>query len=222
MAHRAGSGRTGADGITPQDRVRRGVLTRLLHGEPVDLASLSMSTRLPEGAVEEAMAALHAGGAIHRAGGVVVAAYPLSGVPTRHRLSFGGTTAYANCAIDALAVPFLVDEAVSLNSDCAECGVAITVQMHGEHVLAAIPEFPVVFVVARDCCETGPAVVTRCPHINFFCGADHASRWRAAHPARSGSLLRLAEALAEARKHFARTIRLVRDARQEEPQRTRP
>lgn len=220
MAQRAGS--AGADRITPQDRVRREVLTRLLHGHPVDLASLSTSTRLTQAAVEEAMAALHAGGAIHRADGVVVAAYPLSGVPTRHWLRFGGTTAYANCAIDALAVPFMVDEAVSLTSDCAQCGAAITVQMHGEHVLAAIPDSPVVFAVARDCRETGPAVVTRCPRINFFCDADHASRWRAARPARVGRLLRLAEAIAEARKHFDRTIRLVRDTRREGPQRTRP
>ncbi|HKV43930.1 MAG TPA: alkylmercury lyase family protein [bacterium] len=133
-------------------------------------------------------------------------------MPTRHRLTSDKTTAYACCALDALAVPFLVDDPATLVSDCAECGGAITVRVHGEHVLATSPEAPMVFYVARDCCAAGPAIVTRCPFINFFCGAEHAGHWLAAHPDRSGPLLALPEAIAEARRHFDRTIRLVRNA----------
>ena len=196
-----------------QDRVRRVTLERLLRGEPVNLTSLSASTGLAEADVEAALAALHAAGAVYQVDGAFVAAYPLSGVPTRHRLSIGATTAYANCAIDALAVPFMVDELVSIASDCAECVAAITVRMRGERVLAAAPESMVVFYVARDCCEAGPAVLTRCPHINFFCSPEHASRWLVAHPERSGPVLGLPEAIARARERFDQTIWLIRGAR---------
>lgn len=199
-------------GTPSQDRVRRAVLTGLLFRSPVDTAALSVATGLPEAAVEEALAALSEGGAIHRSGGVVVAAYPLSAVPTGHRLHVGRTTTYACCAIDALGIPFLVDGPVNLASECAECGRAITVRMDGERVLAVAPESPVVFYVERGCCETGPAVITRCPHINFFCDAGHASRWLADRRDLRGPLLGLPQAIAAAREHFDQAIRLVREA----------
>jgi hypothetical protein len=198
-------------GTSSQGRVWRAVLTRLLFRSPVDTASLSVATGLPEAAVEEALAALSDGGVIHRAGRVVVAAYPLSGVPTRHRLHVGRTTTYACCAIDALAIPFLVDGPVNLSSECAECGEAITVRMDGERVLTVAPESPIVFYVERGCCETGPAVITRCPNINFFCGAVHASRWLADRQDLRGPLLGLPQAIAAAREQFDRAIRLVRE-----------
>jgi hypothetical protein len=198
-------------GTSSQNRVWRAVLTRLLFRSPVDTASLSVTTGLPDAAVEEALAALRDAGVIHRAGGIVVAAYPLSGVPTRHRLHVGGTTTYACCAIDALAIPFLVDGPVNLASECAECDESITVRMDGERVLAVAPESPIVFYVERGCCETGPAVITRCPHINFFCGVEHASRWLADRRDLRGPLLSVPQAIAAAREQFDRAIRLVRE-----------
>lgn len=191
-------------------RVRKAVLQRLLRSEPADLAALSTSTRLRPHEVAQALSKLSELGAIHLMDGVLIAAYPLSGVPTRHRVRRNGTVIYANCALDALAVPFMVDEIVSIESDCAHCGKATTLQMNGDRVLAAHPGSLVVFHVARECCETGPAILTRCPHINFFCGTDHADRWRADNPGRPGDVLSLRQAIARARERFASTISLVR------------
>lgn len=208
-----------ANGVSPMPhgkvtglevRVRTAVFRRLLRGEPADLAALSTSTRLRPDEVAEALSKLSELGAIHVMDGMLIAAYPLSGVATRHRVRRNGTIIYANCALDALAVPFMVDEIVSIESDCAHCGQATTVQMSGDRVLAADPCSLVVFHVARDCCETGPAVLTRCPHINFFCGTDHADRWLAGHPGRLGDVLSLPQAIARARERFASTIGLVR------------
>jgi hypothetical protein len=191
-------------------RVRKAALRRLLCGEPADLAALSTSTRLHPHEVAQALSRLSELGAIHVGDGVLIAAYPLSGVATRHRVRRNGTIIYANCALDALVVPFMVDEIVSIESDCAHCGQATTVQMSSDRVLAAHPGSLVVFHVARDCCEAGPAVLTRCPHINFFCGTDHADRWLAGNPGRLGDVLSLSQAVARARERFASTISLVR------------
>jgi hypothetical protein len=191
-------------------RIRRAVLRRLLQGEPADLASLSTSTRLSPEEVVQALSKLNELGGIHVVDGALTAAYPLSGVPTRHRIRRDGAIIYANCAIDALAVPFMVDDIVRIESDCAHCGKAIMMQMSGEHIQAVHPGSLVVFHVARECCEAGPAILTRCPHINFFCGTDHADRWRADNPGRLGDVLSLRQAIARARERFASTISLVR------------
>jgi hypothetical protein len=191
-------------------RVHQVVLRRLLRGEPADLAALSASTRLRPDEVAQVVSKLSEFGAIHVMDGVLIAAYPLSGLATRHRVRRDGTIVYANCALDALAVPFMVDEIVSIESDCAHCGKATALQMNGDRILAVHPGSLVVFHVSRDCCEAGPAVFTRCPHINFFCGTDHADRWLAANPGRSGDVLSLPQAVARARGRFASTISLVR------------
>ncbi len=187
------------------------VLKRLLRGDQVSPASLSLGTGLTAGEAEAALARLDAAGALYMADGTVSAAYPLSGIPTRHRLSIGGETTYANCTIDALAVPFMVDEPVRIESECAHCGGPVTVQMSGDRVLADQPAAPVVLYVAPgERCEAGPAVLTRCPYINFFCEDEHLSRWQAAHPEPPGSLLPLAEAIMRTRDLFGLVIRLVR------------
>jgi len=197
---------------TLEVRVRKALLRRLLQGEPADLASLSASARLRAEEVAQALAKLNETGAIHVVDGALTAAYPLSRVPTRHRIRRDGMIIYANCAIDALAVPFMVDEIVSIESDCAHCGETMTMQLNGDRVLAALPVSLVVFHVARDCCEAGPAILTRCPYINFFCGTDHADRWRVDNLGWWGDVLSLPQAIARARERFASTISLVRSA----------
>jgi hypothetical protein len=189
------------------------VLKRLLRGEPVDPDSLSGATGLTPEIVGAALVALDSAGAFHLSGGTLVAAYPLSAVPTRHRLRIGRSVTYANCAVDALAVPSMADGRVDVESQCAQCGTAITIQMIGDRVLAAQPETPVVFHVASDCCEAGPPVLTRCPHINFFCGQEHARRWLAAHAERRGDILSLPQAIVRAREIFDRVISSAGGAR---------
>jgi hypothetical protein len=172
---------------------------------------LGPGTGLTPAEVEAALIRLHAAGALYLADGMIKAAYPLSGVPTRHRLTIGRTTAYANCALDALAAPFMVNEPVRIESECAHCGRSVTVQMRGDQVAAAEPAAPMVFCVAAgDCGEAGPAVLTRCPYINFVCGAEHAAGWQTAHAERPGRALQLTEAITLARERFDGVIRLLR------------
>jgi alkylmercury lyase-like protein len=198
-------------GLEPNDvRVLAEILRQLLRAEPVDAPVLCAGAGLSRADVESALRRLDAAGIVYADGGSVSAAYPLSAVPTRHRVRIGARTAYANCAVDALAVPLMVDEAVWIESACGHCGAAIAVAAHGERIVESRPAAPVVFHVHRDCCGAGPAVLTRCPHINFFCDASHAQRWLAAHPTLSGDVLPLVQAAARARDRFASIIRLSR------------
>jgi len=196
---------------SPEVSVWAAVLRRLLRGESADLASIGATAGLTAETVAAALASLSASGAIYLSNGTVAAAYPLSGVPTQHRVRHAGTTVYACCAIDALAVPSMVGESATMESRCAHCDQAITVQMRSDRILSSRPEDVVVFHVARECCGTGPTVLTRCPRINFFCGHDHLSRWRDANPGLTGDTLTLSQAVPRACEIFASTINLVRD-----------
>jgi hypothetical protein len=192
------------------DRVRAAILRHALHAQPVTLDSLAVATRLTPEDVKAALAALHETGAIYLRDGTVIAAYPFSLAPTRHRVSISGLTAYANCAVDALAVPPMADVPAHVSSACGHCGVPVTLTMRGDRILESQPAAPVVFYLDKDCCAPGPAVLTRCPHIQFFCDRDHAGQWQGAHPEHRGTVLDVADAAAFASQHFAVAIRAVR------------
>ena len=189
------------------------VLRRLLGGASVDPAALSAATGLTLVRVGGALERLHAEGTIFLSDGIVIAAYPFSAVPTRHRILCEGTTSYACCAIDALAVSSMMDSPATVESRCARCDREVGVRMRGGRVLACHPAVPVVFYVHRDCCEAGPTVLVRCPHINFFCESGHADRWLAQNRRLAGDTLTLDQGVIRAREIFASAISLVQGAR---------
>ena len=196
--------------MSPDGRVRTAIFHHALHAQPVTLESLAAATRLAPEQVTGALVALHETGAIYLSDGAVIAAYPFSLVPTRHRMTIGGVTAYANCAVDALAVPPMADEPAHVSSTCGRCGAPVTVTMRGGRLLESQPAAPVVFYPDKDCCAPGPAVLTRCPYIQFFCDRDHAARWQESHPELHGMVLDVADAAAFASRHFDNAIRTVR------------
>lgn len=191
-------------------RVRTAVLHHALRARPVTSESLAAVTGLAVEDVEAALAALQEMGAIYLRDRAVIAAYPFSLVPTPHRVTIEGITVYANCAVDALAVPPMADGPAQVSSACGQCGAPLTVTMRGDRIIESEPAAPVVFYLDKDCCAPGPAVLTRCPHIQFFCGRDHAARWQEAHPDRRGAALDLTAAQAFASRHFAHAIQAVR------------
>jgi hypothetical protein len=74
--------------------VRTAILRYALHTQPATLESLAVPTRLTPEDVKAALAALHQAGAIYLRDGAVIAAYPFSLVPTQHRVTVAGVTAY--------------------------------------------------------------------------------------------------------------------------------
>jgi mercuric reductase len=200
--------------MTNQDeRVWTAILRHALHAQPVTLESLAAATGLTPGDVATALVALHETGAIYLRDRAVIAAYPFSLVPTRHGVAIAGASAYANCAVDALAVPPMVDEPARVSSTCGHCGAPVAVTMRGDRILETQPQAPVIFYLDTDCCAPGPAVLTRCPHIQFFCDRVHAGRWQEAHPEHRGTVLDVADAAAFASQHFSAAVRAVRQLR---------
>src|SRR2546428_7392560 len=87
------------------DRVHAAVLHELLLRQTPTIERLARVTGLPALAVDDVMARLKEGGAVvGDRSGTVVAAYPLSGIPTSHLVALGMAAPWANCAVDALAV----------------------------------------------------------------------------------------------------------------------
>jgi hypothetical protein len=67
---------------------------------------------------QEVLSALHRGDYVRLdTAGRIVAAYPFSPGPTRHRVTLpGGRTVFAMCAIDALGIPAMLDTDAKIDS----------------------------------------------------------------------------------------------------------
>jgi len=93
----------------------REILDRLVaDGGPVDIATLGH----PAAAVDE----LDARDLVYVSDGRVVLAYPWSGTPTAFVVVLAdGRERWACCAIDALGVPAMLGEAVTVRAGCHHC-----------------------------------------------------------------------------------------------------
>jgi hypothetical protein len=138
------------------------------------------------------------------ASGVIVAAYPFSGVPTAHKVEIaGGMPVYAMCAIDALGIPFMLGvDAVVRSID----------PMTGETIRINVREGtatwePVTACMFAGCVEgDGPVSQTLCPTINFFVSPASAEAYAAAHPEITGQVLAQAAAVRSGRCSFGELL----------------
>lgn len=140
--------------------------------------------------------------------GEIRAAYPFSSVPTRHRVTWGGSrTGYAMCAIDALGMSAMLGVPITITS--AEPGTERTVTVHVDRDTARWePDTAVVFAGRTDgdtaCC---PSADRTCGHINFFATADGAHDWAAYKPGVAGAVLDQQQALAAGVAEFGALLR---------------
>ena len=113
--------------------------------------------------------------------------YPFSATPTPHRVAVGGhRPVYAMCAVDALGVPFMLEQDASITS-----ADPVHVRAHaGRHPgWAGGWDPPSVVVVACQGRAEGTAAQQCCPHINFFRSPADAAAYVAAHPGQQGRVL---------------------------------
>jgi hypothetical protein len=165
-------------GTIDHERLLTAILSELAQRHAVTPAGLRRLTGLGD-RVDEAFADLVRTGAVVVNGeGAIVAAYPLSAVPTGHVVELGALAPWANCAIDALAVPMMVGRRGTVRSACAHCGSPVVVEVDGSTIRAAHPAEAVVAHGRLTDCGDRPSLEVSCPFINFFCGREHAEAWQ--------------------------------------------
>lgn len=175
------------------------ILHALLQGRAPDLTALHQA-----GTRDELLRAwdelVQRGAVVVDRSGNIIAAYPLSAIWTKHRVEVGSFTTWANCAIDALAVPPMVGSPGRIVSECAHCRRKIIIEVEGEVVHGTPAETVVGYGGLSNCCDR-PAIEARCPYINFFCSIAHANSW-ARPDSWVGEFLPLAQAAVLAADRF--------------------
>ncbi|MGQ0569391.1 MAG: organomercurial lyase [Armatimonadota bacterium] len=108
---------------------------------------------------------------------MIVAAYPLSAIPTNHHVEFDSLRPWANCAFDALAVPKMIRQTGIVHSQCGHCGAPIRIVVEEGTVREARPANVIVSYGGLANCGDKPSLQVSCPFIWFFCSAQHARAW---------------------------------------------
>jgi len=123
-------------------------------------------------------------------------AYPFSTVPTKHLVRFRdwaeAKPVYAQCAVDALGIPFMLGRDLSILSACAYCEKPIQIEVRDQRIVPCDPAGTVVWVGTA---YSGHAATSICPTVDFFCSSAHAAAWWQARPHEAGHVLSLGEAL---------------------------
>ncbi len=193
--------------VDDSKRVLAEILAALVRRHIPSREELQALTGLSEGAIFDVLIGLERIGAIVTDRDLVAAAYPLSARPTAHVVSLGSEAPWANCAIDALAVPAMAGRRGTIRSSCAHCGGEITVEIDGKNVIEARPAETAVAYGGLANCVNRPALEGSCPYINFFCNPAHARAWRRPE-AWQGKVLPLYDAVTLAVEHFRPIIEI--------------
>lgn len=186
-----------------EDQVRRHVLRSFASGATPQVTTLARQCGRPPVHVREILRRLTALDLLllDATGETVLAAYPFSATPTPHRVLLTGRKVFALCAVDALGIPAMLQEAASISSCCAHCGAPVEVQARPESLTRYLPSGTVVWVPTStdDRC---PTVHSRCPSISFFCTGEHLEAWRRGEGEPPGVVLSLLEAFEAGREIF--------------------
>jgi hypothetical protein len=135
----------------------------------------------------------------------IISIYPFSLVPTRHQTILeDGKKLFAMCAVDALGMPNMFDQAVKIVSQCDWCKSEITLDIRdGQVVTRSHPDIQIWNVEKPG---EGPDAEICCPVISFFCSAGHFGNWKNENSdlARRGRGEPLKQAYPDIRKRWRR------------------
>jgi len=181
-----------------EDSVRRYILTQYpLQGRAPSCREIEEALGLTGAEVQTILRRLHELDILYLEPGrlEIRLAYPFSSVPTRHVVKFEdwpeAKLVYAQCAVDALGIPFMFGHDLSVASSCAHCSKPITLEVRNRMIVTIKPTETVVWAGAT---RSGPAATSVCPAINFFCSLDHVAAWLQGRTNTTGSTISLAEA----------------------------
>jgi len=182
-----------------EDAVRRYILAQYpLHGRAPTGEEIGLALSLTPDDTKTILQHLHAWDmlSLEPEFSMIRLAYPFSSVPTPHVVQFDqwseAKPVYAQCAIDALGMPFMLRRDLSITSSCASCAKAIAITVRDQTIVARSPSETLVWA---GTIQEGPVAASACPAINFFCSAAHVEEWLQSQPNAVGSVVSLGEAL---------------------------
>jgi len=101
----------------------------------------------------------------------IMSIYPLSLVPTEHKIILeNGTALYAMCADDALGIPVTFRRNVTITSQCEKCKQKIIIEIKNEEIVSILHPKTMIWNPKR---LIAPAAEMCCPLVNFFCSKSH-------------------------------------------------
>lgn len=173
-------------------------------GRAPTVAELQEPARAARGSVAALLSELVLQDVIQRdTDGTIRAAYPFSGRPTAHQVHFAGRPPlFAMCAIDALGLPFMVDQAARIVTRDPVDATRIEIWIdpttseqvwYPKETVILADQRPKLPMIVADCC---------CPLINAFASRAQAEAWQDAHPEEAVRLLTQEAAISEARTLF--------------------
>jgi len=125
-------------------------------------------------------------------GGIGIA-YPFSAKPTAHRVRLaGGAEVFAMCALDALGIAFMTDQATQVSSSDSVSGEPIEISVDPAGSSHWRPQGAVVVVA---CAGSGPSAAWLCPNTNFAASTAEGRAALDAVAGASGMLLSLPDAI---------------------------
>ncbi len=128
----------------------------------------------------------------------IAAAYPFSGVTTRHWVTLDGCPTVATmCVIDAIAIPLVTGRIGLVVSEEPGSGLPVRIAVVEGEARWDPPEAVTVFGVTRT---SGPLAASCCSTMDAFTSRGAAERHLAEHPEIDGEILDQAES--EAVAHF--------------------
>lgn len=116
--------------------------------------------------------------------------YPFSTRETLHEVEMEGIRVYCNCAIDALAVPFIVDTTIMIHSRCGFSGEPLLVKIEDKKIVSRTHRDIWVWNSFYRC---GRLADSCCKKVLFFT-LDNLDKWAKIHPEEKGEKLTLPEA----------------------------
>jgi Alkylmercury lyase len=140
----------------------------------------------------------------------ITVAYPFSGRTSNHVVRFeGGHEVYAMCAIDALGIAPMFDEAIEIASQDPLTGEGIEIELTPAGTGSCRPEGAVVVCGASG---SGESFCSCCPVLNFFASRKNGERWLAGRPDVRGYVMTMDEAIEAGRAVFRDVLARKRNA----------
>jgi alkylmercury lyase len=137
---------------------------------------------------------------LDRAGNRIRVVYPLSAVPSDHRVTLAdGPPLDAMCAIDSLGIPLMARTAGTVVSRDPRTRTEIRVSMADAGTWTWQPVTAVVLLAASEC--SGP-IAAACQHTAFYATRESAELALLELPGRTGRVLEQEEAVAIAETEF--------------------